>query len=82
MKVCLFAVLLASCTPSPIAPATQPGCPGACEQGAALDCSWAGPGCVRWCSAYEGVGYMRPFAECVSQAGDVEAVTNCGVSCR
>ena len=78
----IWILTLCRCTPAPIAPSTQPGCEGACEQGAALGCDWAGDGCVEFCDAYHMAGYLKPWAQCVSQAGDVEAVHACGMSCR
>lgn len=85
--VMVWLLTLCQCTPDPVQPSNHPGCIGACEQGAALGCSWAqaspkGVPCVDWCSSYHAVGYMRPWADCAAQAGDADAVRACGISCE
>jgi hypothetical protein len=85
--VWLLALALLSCSPSPVAPSTLPGCEGACAQGAALGCSWAtsspgGMSCPAWCTEYHDGHGLRPWADCVALAGSPDAVRDCGVSCE
>jgi len=77
-----WAIGFVACTQAPIAPQPDPGCPGACAQLAALQCPEGDSECQDWCETYHSVGYMRPFSDCVSVAGDVESVRACGVRCE
>lgn len=79
-----IAVLIGIGCTSPVTPSTTPGCPGACEQGSKLECEWATPQaeCVAFCNAYHGVGYLKPWADCVGTATTVEHVAQCGMSCK
>jgi hypothetical protein len=79
--VAFLASQVISCS-GPVTPSTHPGCPGACEQGSKLECSWADDGCMAFCDAYHSVGYMRPWADCVGASTTVEHVEQCGMSCK
>jgi hypothetical protein len=78
----LWLLSLCHCAPNPVTPSSQPGCPGACEQGRAIGCEWADDGCEAFCDAYHAPGYMRPWADCVGQATSQDDVHDCGVSCE
>lgn len=94
--VLLLAVLAIGCT-SANTPQLEPTCVGACQvlgpkteaNPYGLGCPEGEPSplrgvpCVDWCSNYHNLGYLKPWASCVSAAaGDVGAVRACGVRCQ
>lgn len=83
----LLVALACSCQPA-LQPYPNKDCTSACLRLAELGCIEGDPSpergipCESWCSQYHEIEYLRPWAPCVSQAGDVDAVRACGVRCE